>query len=56
MCASVSYLRVQKPTTCKLADANKKQIICVGKIPIELVAPDEVKPTFRTPCAVHTLW
>ena len=33
-----------------------KHIIYVGRIPIELVAPDVVKPIFRTPCAVHTLW
>ena len=34
---------------------NNEQINNFGKIPVQLVAPDEVKPTFRTPCATR-LW
>ena len=31
-------------------DSGNVQFISVGKIAIKIVAPDEVKPTFRTPC------
>ena len=44
-----------KTTTCKLDHANKKQIICVGRIPIQLVALDEVEPTFKTPCVARVM-
>ena len=49
--ASVDGANQERAASPSELDSGKVQFISVGKIAIEIVPPDEVKPTFRTPYA-----
>ena len=53
--ASVNGANQERAASPLEHDSGKVQFISVGKIAIEIVAPDEVKPTFRTPCVASVV-
>ena len=53
--ASVNGANQERAASPLEHDSGKVQFISVRKIAIEIVAPDEVKPTFRTPCAASVM-
>ena len=48
--ASVNGANQERAASLSELDSGKVQFISVGNIAIKIVAPDEVKPTFMTPC------
>ena len=53
--ASVNGANQERVVSPSELDSGKVQSISVVKIAIEIVAPDEVKATFRTPCAASVM-
>ena len=53
--ASVNGANQESAASPSELDSGKVQFISVGKIAIKIVAPEEVKPTFRTPCAAPVM-
>ena len=53
--ASVNGANQERSASPSELDSGKVQFISVGKIVLKLFAPDEVKPTFRTPCVNSVL-
>ena len=53
--ASVNGGNQERAMSPSELDSGKVQFISVGKIAIKIDAPDEVKPTFRTPCVASVM-
>ena len=53
--ASVNGANQKRAASPLEHDSSKVPFISIGKIAIEIVAPDEVKPTFKTPCAASVV-